>query len=48
MIMFCDDGDAMVSKLVLIKNTGFLSSALLGTFVGPAADKFGRKRACLM
>jgi hypothetical protein len=27
---------------------GFLSSGLLGTFFGPLADKFGRKRAALM
>lgn len=28
--------------------SGFLSSGLLGTFFGPLADKFGRKRASLM
>jgi hypothetical protein len=27
---------------------GFLSSGLLGTFFGPLADKFGRKRASLL
>ncbi|CAG8628041.1 17644_t:CDS:10 [Cetraspora pellucida] len=37
-----------LSQIAILFVTGFLSSGIFGTIIGSAADKFGRKKFCLL